>query len=63
MLSGNPNRLHLPLGVRWSSGLELWLGLTTERLRPGSNPTAENFASELWQLRLPRFDGVFRRRH
>ena len=27
---------------------------------PGSNPTAENFASELWQFRLPRFASVFR---
>ena len=31
--------------------------------RPGSNTTAENFASELWQFRLPRFASVFRRRH
>ena len=29
------------------------------RSRPGSNPTAENLASELWQFRLP----LFRRRH
>ena len=49
--------------VRWPSGLERWLGLATGRSRPGSNPTAENFASELWQFRLPRFASVFRRRH
>ena len=29
----------------------------------GSNPTAENLASELWQFRLPRFASIFRRRH
>ena len=48
-------------GGGWPSGLERWHGLATGRPRPGSNPTAENFASELWQLRLPRFASVFRR--
>ena len=48
---------------RWPSGLERWLALATGRCRSGSNPTAENFASELWQFRLPRFASVFRRRH
>ena len=47
-------------GAWWPSGLERWLGLATGRSRPGSNPTAENFASELWQFRLPRFASVFR---
>ena len=36
--------------AQWPSGLERWLGLATGRSRPGSNPTAENFASELWQF-------------
>ena len=49
-------------GARWLSGLERWLGMATGRSWPGSNPTAENFASELWQFRLPRFASVFRRR-
>ena len=44
-------------------GLERWLGLVTGQSRPGSNPTAENLASELWQFRLLRFSSVFRRRH
>ena len=47
--------------ARWPSGLECWLALATGRCRSGSNPTAENFASELWQFRLPRFASVFRR--
>ena len=42
-------------GARWPSGLERWLALATGRCGSGSNPTAENFASELWQFRLPRF--------
>ena len=50
-------------GARWPSGLERWLVQATELSWPGSNPTAENFASELWQFRLPRFASVFRRRH
>ena len=50
-------------GARWPSGLERWLGQATGLFRPGSNPTAEIFASELWQFRLPRFASVFRRRH
>ena len=29
------------------------------RYGSGSNPAAENFASELWQFRLPRFASVF----
>ena len=33
-------------------GAVCWLGLATGRSRPGSNPTAENFASELWQFRV-----------
>ena len=41
-------------GARWPSGLERWLALATGRCGSGSNPTAENFASELWQYRLPR---------
>ena len=41
--------------ARWPSGLERWLPLATGRCGSGSNPTAENFASELWQFRLPRF--------
>ena len=36
-------------------GLERWLALAIGRCGTGSNPTAENFASELWQFRLPRF--------
>ena len=48
---------------RWPSGLERWLALATGRCGSGSNPTAENFASELWQFRLPRFASVFRRIH
>ena len=39
--------------MRWPSGLERWLALATGRCGSGSNPTAENFASELWQFRLP----------
>ena len=39
--------------ARWPSGLERWLALATGRCGSGSNPTAENFASELWQFRLP----------
>ena len=50
-------------GARWPSGLERWLVQATGLSWPGSNPTAENFASELWQFRLPRFASVFRRRH
>ena len=46
-------------GARWPSGLERWLGLAIGWSRPGSNPTAENFASELWQFRLPRSAIVF----
>ena len=42
-------------GARWPSGLERWLVQATGLSWPGSNPTAENFASELWQFRLPRF--------
>ena len=42
-------------GARWPCGLERWLALATGRCGSGSNPTAENFASELWQFRLPRF--------
>ena len=34
-------------GARWPSGLEHWLGQATGLSRPGSNATAENFASEL----------------
>ena len=30
---------------------------------PGFESCCGNFASELWQFRLPRFAGVFRRRH
>ena len=48
---------------RWPSGLERWLVQATGLSWPGSNPTAENFASELWQFRLSRFASVFRRRH
>ena len=33
--------------ARWPSGLERWLALATGRCGSGSNPTAENFASEL----------------
>ena len=51
------------MGARWPSGLERWLVQATGLSWPGSNPTAENFASELWQFRLPRFASVFRRRH
>ena len=50
-------------GARWPSGLELWLGQATGLSRPGSNPTADNFPSDLWQLRLPHFASVSRRRH
>ena len=42
--------------------VERWLALATGRCGTGSNPTADNFASELWQFRLPRFASVFRRR-
>ena len=34
----------------WPSGLERWLGQATGLSWPGSNPTAENLALELWQL-------------
>ena len=51
------------MGARWPSGLERWLVQATGLSWPGSNPTAENFASELWQFRLPHFASVFRRRH
>ena len=50
-------------GARWLSGLERWLVQATGLSWPGSNPTTENFTSELWQFRLPRFASVFRRRH
>ena len=50
-------------GAGWPCGLERWIGQATGLSRPGSNPTAANFASELWQFRLPRFASVFRRRH
>ena len=50
-------------GARLPSGLERWLVQATGLSWPGSNPTAENFASELWQFRLPRLASVFRRRH
>ena len=33
-------------GARWPSGLERWLLQATGLSWPGSNPTAENFASE-----------------
>ena len=36
--------------ARWPSGLERWLALATGRCGSGSNPTAENFAPELWQF-------------
>ena len=49
-------------GAQWPSGLERWLVQATGLSWPGSNPTAENFASELWQFRSPRFASVFRRR-
>ena len=39
------------------------LACAGDRYGSGSNPAAENFASELWQFRLPRFASVFRRRH
>ena len=50
-------------GARLPSGLERWLALATGRCGTGSNPTADNFVSELWKFRLPRFAVVFRRRH
>ena len=50
-------------GARWPTGLDGWLALATGRCGTGSNPTAENFASELWQFRLPRFASVFWGRH
>ena len=50
-------------GGRWPSGLDRWLALATGRCGTGLNPTAGNFASELWQFRLPRFTTVFRRSH
>ena len=59
-LISNPD---LKQGARWPSGLERWLVQATGLSWPGSNPTVENFASELWQFRLPRFASVFRRRH
>ena len=34
-------------GAWWPNGLERWLALATGRRGSGSNPTAENFASEL----------------
>ena len=49
--------------ARWPSGLERWPALATGRCGTGSNPTADNFASELWRFRLPCFASVFRRRH
>ena len=52
-----------PRRSRWPSVLERWLELATGRCGSGSNPTAENFASELSQFHLPRFASVFRRRH
>ena len=42
------------MGARWPNGLERWLALATGGCGTGSNPTADNFASELWQFRLPR---------
>ena len=51
------------LGARWPSGLKRWLALATGRCETGSNPTTDNFASELWQFRLSCFASVFRRRH
>ena len=50
-------------GARWPSGLERWLALANWTVPAGSNPTADNFASELWQFRLPRFASVFRMIH
>ena len=34
------------MGARWPSGIERWLALATGRCGTGSNPTADNFASE-----------------
>ena len=48
---------------RWPNGLERWLALATGRCGTGSNPAADNFASVLWQFRLPRLVSVFRRIH
>ena len=46
-------------GARWPSGLERCMACTGDRtVREGSYPTADNFASELWQFRLPRFATV-----
>ena len=50
-------------GARWPSGLERWLALATRRCGTGSYPSVDNFASELWQFRLPRLASVFQRRH
>ena len=47
-----PSGLERGGGARWPSGLEHWLGLATGLSWQGSNPTAENFASELWQFRF-----------
>ena len=44
-------------GERWPNGLDRWTALATGRCGWGSNPTAENFASELWQFCLPHFGG------
>ena len=59
----HPKQYRRYRGARWPSGLERWLVQATGLSWPGSNPTAENFASELWQFRLPRFTSVFRRSH
>ena len=42
------------MGARWPNGLERWLALATGGCGTGSNPTADKFASELWQFRLDR---------
>ena len=44
-------------GARWPSGLERWLVQATGLSWPGSNPTAENFASELWPALPVSFGG------
>ena len=40
---------------QWPNGLERWLGLATGRFPAGFESHCGNFASELWQFRLPRF--------
>ena len=70
-----PNRQYKPIddwcNTTWASDPEQKRGGGDEWVRaldwrpggPGFESRCGNFASELWQFRLPRFASVFRRRH